>query len=392
MAIFGLFLSVVVPSATGRPAETGNSRWSKVPLTYRDSGVNIDAGNSLVERIRPFATTTRRRGTLEGLGGFAGQFDVAAAGFDDPILVAATDGVGTKLRIAIESDCHDFIGIDLVAMCVNDLVCSGATPLFFLDYLAMGRLQVDVATRIIAGIAAGCREAGCALLGGESAEMPGLYQGSDYDLAGFAVGAVEREQRLPRAVEPDDLLLGFPSDGLHSNGFSLVRRVLAERGLTWSDDIPFGRDETANESEAVKESGAVHHTGQPFTHVLLRPTRIYVEPVQRALATGCLKALAHITGGGLSENVPRALPENLGAVIDLDAWRFPTIFNWIADAGDVNGPEMLRTFNCGIGMVAVTAPSAWPRIRDAVSMTGIQPIRIGRVCREPGVRYLGSWP
>ncbi len=314
-------------------------------LTYRDAGVDIDAGMSLVERIKPAAASTMRSGVMGGLGGFGALFDTKAAGFRDPVLVATTDGVGTKLKIAIESGEHATIGIDLVAMCVNDLVVQGAEPLIFLDYFATGALDVEAAATIIEGIAEGCRIAGAALVGGETAEMPGLYGKGDYDLGGFAVGAVERDQILPRDVQAGDIILGLASAGLHSNGFSLVRRVVETSGLGWSDPAPF----------------------QPGTRLgtaLLAPTRIYVRPCLDAIREiGGVKALAHITGGGLVENVPRVIPEHLSAAIDLAAIKVPPVFRWLA--GSVASQEMLRTFNCGIGMVLVVAPKA---VADVVAV------------------------
>ena len=283
-----------------------NSRHDRPSVSYRDSGVDIDAGNALVAAIKPLAKATRRPGADADLGGFGGLFDLKRAGFKDPILVAANDGVGTKLRIAIETGRHATIGIDLVAMCVNDLLAQGAEPLFFLDYFACGQLDVEVARTVVAGIAEGCRQAGCALIGGETAEMPGMYAGGDYDLAGFAVGAVERGAVLPRDdIAVGDVLIGLPSSGVHSNGYSLVRRLVANAGLAWEAPAPFVHARTVGEA-------------------LLEPTRIYVKPVLAAIrATGAVKALAHITGGGLSENVPRVLPNGIAAHIDLGAWAAP---------------------------------------------------------------------
>jgi len=312
-------------------------------LTYRDAGVDIDAGTSLVERIKPAAAATTRPGVLSGLGGFGALFDTKAAGFRDPVLVATTDGIGTKLKIAIDSGEHATIGIDLVAMCVNDLVVQGAEPLFFLDYFATSALDVEQAATIVEGIAEGCRIAGAALVGGETAEMPGLYGKGDYDLAGFAVGAVERDQILPRDVEAGDVILGLASAGLHSNGFSLARRVVEMSGLHWSDPAPFAPDTTL---------GAA----------LLRPTRIYVRACLDAIREdairegGGVKALAHITGGGLVDNVPRVIPDDLAAEIGLAAIDVPPVFKWLS--GPVAPAEMLRTFNCGIGMVVVVAEEA----------------------------------
>jgi phosphoribosylformylglycinamidine cyclo-ligase len=304
-------------------------------LTYRDSGVDIDAGDALVEAIKPLARATRRAGVLGGLGGFGALFDPNAAGFRDPILVSSTDGVGTKLRIAIETGLHDTVGIDLVAMCVNDLVVQGAEPLFFLDYFATGRLDVAQARAVIGGIAAGCQEAGCALVGGETAEMPGMYHGGDYDLAGFAVGAAERGTLLPRDVRPGDTVLGLASSGVHSNAFSLVRRIVASSGIAWTEPAPYAPDRSLGEA-------------------LMTPTRIYVRSLLALHRAGLLKAAAHITGGGLPGNVPRVLPDGLMAALD-PTWPVPPVFRWLARTGGVPLGEMIRVFNCGIGMVLVVS-------------------------------------
>jgi phosphoribosylformylglycinamidine cyclo-ligase len=304
-------------------------------LTYRASGVDIDAGDALVEAIKPLARATNRAGVMGGLGGFGALFDPKAAGFRDPILVSSTDGVGTKLRIAIDTGLHDTVGIDLVAMCVNDLIVQGAEPLFFLDYFATGRLNVAQATAVIGGIAEGCRQAGCALVGGETAEMPGMYGGEDYDLAGFAVGAAERDGLLPRGVSPGDAILGLASSGLHSNAFSLVRRIVAVSGLPWSATAPFAPGVTLGQG-------------------LMTPTRIYVRPILALHRSGLLKAAAHITGGGLPGNVPRVLPEGMVAVLE-PTWTVPPVFPWLARTGGVPLEEMVRVFNCGIGMVLVVS-------------------------------------
>ena len=340
-------------------------RHDRPPISYRDSGVDIDAGNALVAAIKPLAKATRRVGADADLGGFGALFDLKAAGFRDPILVAANDGVGTKLRIAIETGRHGTIGIDLVAMCVNDLLAQGAEPLFFLDYFAAGKLDVDVARAVIAGIAEGCRQAGCALIGGETAEMPGMYAAGDYDLAGFAVGAVERGEVLPRAdVAEGDVLIGLPSSGVHSNGYSLVRRLVAEEGLAWYAPAPFDAART-------------------LADALLKPTRIYVKPVLQVIReTRALKALAHITGGGLSENLPRVLPDGMAAHVDLAAWKASAVFGWLKRAGNLDEAEMLRTFNCGIGLVAVAAREGCDEVMRALEACGEAPIRIGEV--EPG--------
>ncbi len=342
----------------------------KSALTYADAGVDIDAGNALVERIKPAASSTKRPGVMDGLGGFGAMFDLKAAGFTDPVLVSATDGVGTKLRIAIDTGNVDTVGIDLVAMCVNDLVCQGAIPLFFLDYFATGKLDIDSAARVIEGIAEGCRQADTALVGGETAEMPGMYEGADFDLAGFAVGAMERGESLPRNVAEGDVLLGLPSSGVHSNGYSLVRKIVEKSGLGWNDPCPFG-------------------DGTLASH-LLEPTKIYIKPTVAALKTGGLHALAHITGGGLTENLPRALPAGLGADIDLDAWQRLPVFNWLIGQAGLEQAEALKTFNCGIGMIAVCAEADVAAVEAALSGEGIAPVRIGRVTRGSGVRYSGA--
>lgn len=304
--------------------------------TYRDSGVDIEAGDRLVEAIRPAAGGTDRPGTMGGLGGFGALFDLRAAGFRDPVLVSSTDGVGTKLMVAIETGLHDAVGIDLVAMCVNDLVVQGAEPLFFLDYFATGKLAVDEAARVVRGIAEGCRLSGCALVGGETAEMPGMYGPGHYDLAGFAVGAVERGSLLPHGIIPGDFILGLPSSGVHSNGFSLVRSIARQAGLGWEAPCPYASDATLGEA-------------------LMTPTRLYVRAVLALHRAGLLRGAAHITGGGLPGNLPRVLPHGLIAEIDGDAWELPPVFRWLAEAGNVTPDEMLRVFNCGIGMALVVS-------------------------------------
>ncbi len=342
-------------------------------LTYADAGVSIDAGNRLVDRIKPAAANTRRRGTMDGLGGFGAMFDLRAAGFQDPILVSATDGVGTKLRVAIDSGRLGTIGIDLVAMCVNDLICQGAEPLFFLDYYATGRLDVDAATEVVNGIAEGCRMAGAALIGGETAEMPGLYHGADFDLAGFAVGAMERGTQLPAPVSEGDLLFGLRSSGVHSNGYSLVRRVVENAGLDWDAPCPFAEG-TLGEA-------------------LLEPTRIYVSALSGAVRDGSVRALAHITGGGLTENLPRVVQNGMGLEIDLDAWDLPPVFNWLrncaSDSSGIADEEMLKTFNCGIGMVAIVSPGASEAFIESLRSRGEDVVQIGRVTVGNGVSYKG---
>ncbi|MFP3920814.1 MAG: phosphoribosylformylglycinamidine cyclo-ligase [Dichotomicrobium sp.] len=340
-----------------KPSERDNS------LTYAQAGVNIDAADRLVRALKPLAARTARPGANADLGGFGGLFDIGAAGFNDPILVAATDGVGTKLKIAIETGQHGGIGIDLVAMCVNDIVVQGATPLFFLDYFACGTLEPAIAKAVIAGVASGCEEAGAALIGGETAEMPGHYAPRDYDLAGFAVGAVERGAILPRTdMTAGDVIIALPSSGLHSNGFSLVRRIVAETGLDWAAPAPFAPGDTL---------GAA----------LLTPTRIYVRPVLAALPAG-VKALAHITGGGLPENLPRVLPDTLAAEIDLSALKPQPVFGWLASQGGVSESEMLRTFNCGVGMTVFAAEADADAVIAALRAEGEQPAVIGRLTQR----------
>ncbi len=342
-------------------------------ITYRDAGVDIDAGNRLVELIKPLARATRRSGADTDLGGFGGLFDLKAAGFRDPVLVSATDGVGTKLKIAIETGLHATIGIDLVAMCVNDLVVQGAEPLFFLDYFACGKLDVETAKAVVSGISDGCRQAGCALIGGETAEMPGMYKAGDYDLAGFAVGAVERGEILPRGdIEVGDVLIGLAASGVHSNGYSLVRRLVGESGLGWDAPAPF-------------------ETGSTLATALLAPTRIYVKPVLAVIEAvggthGAVKALAHITGGGLSENMPRVLPENVAARINLAALPFLPVFGWLAETGRLPDAEMLKTFNCGIGMVMVVAKAEADSLVRLLQEWGEAPFVIGEIVPPGGAR------
>lgn len=334
-------------------------------LSYRDAGVDIDAGNRLVDLIKPLVKATARPGADADIGGFGGVFDLKAAGFADPLLIATTDGVGTKLKIAIDTGVHDTIGIDLVAMCVNDLVVQGAEPLLFLDYFATGRLAPDVGAHIVAGIARACKAAGCALIGGETAEMPGMYRDGDYDLAGFSLGAVERTELLPRKdVGPGDVILGLASDGVHSNGYSLVRRIVERSGLAWTDEAPF-------------------HNGQNLGTALLTPTRLYVKSVLSVIrATGAVKALAHVTGGGITENLPRVLPAGTIARIDLSNLIVPPVFRWLASVGAVAPEEMLRAFNCGIGMAVVVPAEREEEVADAFAAAGETVIRLGVI--EPG--------
>ena len=345
-------------------------------LTYKDAGVDIDAGEELVARIAPAARATQRSGADADLGGFGGLFDIKAAGFKDPILVAGTDGVGTKLKIAIETGLFDGIGQDLVAMCVNDIVVQGAEPLFFLDYYASAKLDVDAAARVIQGIARACKESGCALIGGETAEMPGLYAKGDFDLAGFSVGAVERGHVLPRTAEmvAGDVLIGIASSGVHSNGYSLVRKVVEKSGLTWDAEAPFA-------------------PGQKLGEALLIPTRLYVRSALEALRVGGVKGFAHITGGGITENLPRALPEGLDADVDLDSWVPSPVFGWMAKSAGIAGPEMLRTFNCGIGMVAVVSEKCSGHVIESFQPSADKAIRLGHLVPGSGeakVVYRGT--
>ena len=345
-------------------------------LTYAQAGVDIDAGNRMVDLIKPLVRATARPGADSEIGGFGGLFDLKRAGFKDPVLVAANDGVGTKVKIAIETGRHDTIGIDLVAMSVNDLVVQGAEPLFFLDYYATGKLEPEIGAAVVAGIALGCRQAGCALIGGETAEMPGLYQGDDYDLAGFAVGAVERGEVLPRAdIAEGDVILGLASSGVHSNGYSLVRKVAAKSGLLWSAPAPFASDMSLGEA-------------------ILTPTRIYVKSCLAAIrATKAVKGFAHITGGGFPDNIPRVLPKGLGARIDLTRVKAPPVFRWLAEVGNIAPNEMLRTFNCGVGMIVVVAPKDADAVSAAFKQAGEEVATIGNVIRteaEPRVVYDGA--
>lgn len=339
-------------------------------LTYADAGVDIDAGNALVERIKPAAKRTTRPGVMSGLGGFGALFDLKGAGYSDPVLVAATDGVGTKLRIAIDTGVVDTIGIDLVAMCVNDLICQGAEPLFFLDYFATGKLELDQAAQIIQGIAKGCELSGCALIGGETAEMPGMYHDGDFDLAGFAVGAMERGQTLPAGVTVGDVLLGLASDGVHSNGYSLVRKVVEVSGLGWDADCPFS-DGSLGEA-------------------LLAPTRLYVKSTLAAIRAGGVHALAHITGGGLTENIPRVLPADMGVEIDLNAWELPPVFKWLTSTAKMSETELLKTFNAGLGMVLAVSADQADAITALLQAEGEVVSRIGQVTAGSGVTYSGS--
>jgi phosphoribosylformylglycinamidine cyclo-ligase len=345
-------------------------------LTYAQAGVDIDAGNRMVDLIKPLVRATARPGADAEIGGFGGLFDLKRAGFTDPVLVAANDGVGTKVKIAIETGRHDTIGIDLVAMSVNDLVVQGAEPLFFLDYYACGKLEPEIGAAVVAGISIGCREAGCALIGGETAEMPGLYQGDDYDLAGFAVGAVERGEALPRGdIANGDTIIGLASSGVHSNGFSLVRKVVAKTGLAWTQDAPFA-------------------PGQSLGDAILTPTRIYVKSCLAAIrATKAVKGFAHITGGGFPDNIPRVLPKGLGARIDLARVAVPPVFKWLAREGGIAESEMLRTFNCGIGMIVIVSPKDAASVAQAFKKAGERVVTLGEVVSaadEPRVVYDGK--
>jgi phosphoribosylformylglycinamidine cyclo-ligase len=334
-------------------------------LTYAQAGVDIDAGNAMVDQIKPLVRATRRPGADAEIGGFGGLFDLKAAGFKDPILVAANDGVGTKVKIAIDTGIHDTIGIDLVAMCVNDIIVQGAEPLFFLDYFATGKLSPEVGVHIVKGIAEGCLQAGCALIGGETAEMPGLYAKGDYDLAGFAVGAAERGTLLPKDVRVGDVLIGLPSSGVHSNGFSLVRRIVEHSGLAWDAPAPFAQ-------------------GKTLAEALLEPTRIYVKPLLEVLNGGGINALCHITGGGFPDNIPRVLPDGVDVRLDLDAIAVPPVFGWLAKTGGVAEPEMLRTFNCGIGMIVVAGTTQADAVMERLRQAGESPVRIGETVAHTG--------
>ena len=338
---------------------------NKSPLSYADAGVDIDAGNSLVNSIKPLIAATMRSGADGSIGGFGGVFDIAATGYKDPLLVAANDGVGTKLKIAIDTGMHGTIGIDLVAMCVNDLVVQGAEPLFFLDYFATGKLDNGVAEEVIAGIAKGCSISGCALIGGETAEMPGMYNEGDYDLAGFSVGAVERGDLLPQNVSAGDVVLALGSSGVHSNGYSLVRRVVERSGLAWGDASPFGSGTLAEE--------------------LLTPTRIYVRSLLTALKTHkSIRAFAHITGGGLTENIPRVLPKDVSAEIDLSKLSMPPVFSWLKSVGSIEDSEMLRTFNCGTGMIVVVPEADVEAVTKTLEAEGEKVSTIGRLIKGDG--------
>jgi phosphoribosylformylglycinamidine cyclo-ligase len=331
-------------------------------LTYAQAGVDIDAGNALVERIKPLAKSTRRAGAEASLGGFGALFDLKAAGYDDPLLVTTTDGVGTKLKVAIETGIHDTVGIDLVGMCVNDLLAQGAEPLMFLDYYATGKLDVEAAAVVVAGIAEGCRQANCALVGGETAEMPGMYAEGDYDMAGFCVGAVDRDKVLPRLGDQQagDILIGLGSSGPHSNGYSLIRRIVERSGLAWDAPAPF-------------------EAGKTLAQALLAPTRIYIKTVLPHLKAGRIKGLAHITGGGLIENPPRAIAAGFEARFDWNAWALPPVFAWLQETGGVSDHELRRTFNCGVGLMLIVAPDDLPDVLEGLVRDGEDAFVIGEL-------------
>jgi phosphoribosylformylglycinamidine cyclo-ligase len=331
-------------------------------LTYAQAGVDIDAGNALVERIKPLAKSTRRAGAEASLGGFGALFDLKAAGYDDPLLVTTTDGVGTKLKVAIETGIHDTVGIDLVGMCVNDLLAQGAEPLMFLDYYATGKLDVEAAAAVVAGIAEGCRQANCALVGGETAEMPGMYAEGDYDMAGFCVGAVDRDKVLPRLGDQQagDILIGLGSSGPHSNGYSLIRRIVERSGLAWDAPAPF-------------------EAGKTLAQALLAPTRIYIKTVLPHLKAGRIKGLAHITGGGLIENPPRAIAAGFEARFDWNAWALPPVFAWLQETGGVSDHELRRTFNCGVGLMLIVAPDDLPDVLEGLVRDGEDAFVIGEL-------------
>lgn len=358
---------------------------------YKDAGVDIDAGNALVEAIKPEAKSTSRAGVMSGLGGFGAMFDLKAAGYKDPILVAGTDGVGTKLKVAISVGQNGTVGIDLVAMCVNDLVVQGAEPLFFLDYYAMGKLNVAHGTDVVAGIAEGCRQAGCALIGGETAEMPGMYAGGEYDLAGFAVGAVERDEVLTgESVTEGDIVLGLASSGLHSNGFSLVRKVVSDAVIGGAAETKLEaavRDHIVNKARKAYDIPAPFITAKPgmtLGEALLIPTKIYVKSCLAAIngSAGAVHALSHITGGGLLENIPRVLPDDLSAEIDATTWELPPVFSWLQDGGKIAVNEMARTFNCGIGMVVIVSAAKADEVSTILTNNGETVFKIGKIIKR----------
>lgn len=344
---------------------------SKKNTSYADAGVSIDAGEELVQKIKPFVKATKRIGSDADIGGFGGLFDLAKCKYKDPILVSGTDGVGTKLKIAQELNKHDTIGIDLVAMCVNDIIVQGAEPLFFLDYFACGKLDVKTATSVVKGIADGCKQSGCALIGGETAEMPGMYKADEYDLAGFAVGAVERKNILPKKnVKAGDVLIAIPSSGVHSNGFSLVRKVLADNKLKFTDKVAGFK--------------------KPIGEELLTPTKLYVKPCLELMKKVEVKAMAHITGGGITENLPRVLPKGCGAEINLKSWKLPALFKFIQEKGNILESEMLRAFNCGVGMILVVDPKNSKKALEQLKRSGEKTFEIGRIVKGNNVKYSGK--
>ena len=367
-------------------AENQSTSQPSIPtrLTYAAAGVDVDAGNDLVEAIKPIVKATRRPGADATIGGFGGAFDLAAAGYTDPILVSGTDGVGTKLRVALNHGKHTTVGIDLVAMSVNDLIVQGAEPLYFLDYYACSKLDVPLAADVVTGIAEGCLQAGCALIGGETAEMPGMYHGDDYDLAGFAVGAVERHLLLPRAdITAGDMLIGLPASGPHSNGFSLIRKIITLSGLSLADPAPW-------------HNGASGSAGTTVGDSLLTPTKIYIKPLLPGIKSGLFKGMSHITGGGFTENIPRifTIESGLGVMIDTTSWQLPAFWKWIMKAGGVSSTELARTFNCGVGMVIVVGANQVDEALKSLRTSGeTEAFVMGSVVAKPGVEYIGleSW-
>jgi len=354
---------------------------------YKDAGVDIDAGNALVEAIKDDAKSTSRSGVVSGLGGFGAMFDLKAAGYDDPILVAGTDGVGTKLKVAIAMQSHSTVGIDLVAMCVNDLVVQGAEPLFFLDYYATGKLDVKAGKEIVSGIAEGCRQSGAALIGGETAEMPGMYGGGEYDLAGFCVGAVDRNAVLTGdKVQDGDVILGLASSGLHSNGFSLVRKVVSDAVIGGPADTKMQaavRDHIVDKARLAYQADAPFAPGKTLGEALLVPTKIYVKSCLAAIKSGGVHALSHITGGGVLENIPRVLPDTLAAEVDATSWHTPEVFRWLQAEGNIAATEMARTFNCGVGMAVVVDASKAAELKTIFETEGETVFEIGRVIARP---------
>ena len=344
--------------------------FNEMKLSYQDAGVDIDTGNELVEEIKPIVKKTNRPGVVSNIGGFGGLFDLKKAGFKDPIIVAATDGVGTKLKLAVEMANYSSIGQDLVAMCVNDLICQGAEPLFFLDYYATGKLDLTTGKEIISGISSACISSGCALIGGETAEMPGVYQNGDFDLAGFAVGAVERGNSLPKTITEGDCLLALPSSGIHSNGFSLVRKVLEKSELTWHDTAPFCDNRLGD--------------------IFLRPTRLYVREILTLFKHDLIKGVAHITGGGLTENIPRILNDNLGGIIDKSSWSINDEFKWLQSVGNIHEDEMFKTFNCGIGIVIVVDQKMVNETLTILNDKNLEAFQIGEITNSGRLIYNGK--